>query len=202
MVELLRTLEIRKISLLFFRVCCLEASVLTHWGRRTLRSTGWCAPGCRDWGSRHSSWTSAEALSTPTEPSSRRTCLTSSTWRLRATAASPSPSATCCFRFWRRRQRRDGRRWFEGRGCAVSSPRGMPHPWRCGGGDGGDMFLVSAGGQGHSLERRVSTWVWRLQITFPGGAKLKRESERACYRRAAAGTSAALRIWSRSPENM
>lgn len=25
-----------------------------------------------------------------------------------------------------------------------------PHPWRRGG-DGGDMFLVSAGGQGHSL---------------------------------------------------
>lgn len=109
------------------RVCCLEGSAPTHWGRRTRRLTSSCAPGCRDW-ARLSCWMWAGSLSTLMGPSSYRTCLTSSTWRRQATAPWRSPSVTCCFRYWRRRQRRDGRLWFEGHGRAARLSRGMSHP--------------------------------------------------------------------------
>lgn len=101
------------------RVCCLEVSVPTHWGRRTLRSTGLCGPGCLDWARRLSTWMWAGRSSTLMETSSHRTCLTSSTWRHQVTEASLNPSVTCCFRYWRRHRRRDGHRWYEGRGSSF-----------------------------------------------------------------------------------
>lgn len=116
------------LDLLFCRVCCPEVSVPTHWGRRTPLSMGLCAPGSHDWASRLSSWTWARSSSTPTEPSSHRTCLTSSTWRRRVTVASPSPSANCCFRSWRRRRRRDGHRWCEGLRLHGTAMRGHASP--------------------------------------------------------------------------
>lgn len=75
------------------------------------------------------------------EPSSHRTCTTSSTWHHQATEASPSPSVTCCSRYWRRRQKRDGRRWFECHYSAAHLSRDMSHLllWV----DEGDMSLVS-----------------------------------------------------------
>ena len=125
---------------MFLRVCYLEASVQTLWGRRTPLLTGSCASGYHDW-ARLSTWMWPGISSTLMEPSSHRTCLTSSIWRRRATAASRSPWATCCFRYWRRRRRRDGRRWFEGHGPAAHLPRGMSHSLLLRG-DGGDMSLV------------------------------------------------------------
>lgn len=171
------------------RVCCLEGSVPTPWGRRMLRLTGSCAPGCRDW-ARLSSWMWAGSSSTLTEPSSHRTCLTSSTWRRQVTAAWRSPSATCCFRYWRRRRRRDGRRWFEGRGRAAHLSRGMSHPLPWETGETGETCpwcpeeeglthrgrrhpFVSGPTRGVGSHSWAEGWVWR-------GAE---EGERPHYRR-------------------
>lgn len=100
------------------RACCLEGSGPTRWGRRMLPLTGFCAPGCLVW-ARLSYWMWVGSSSTLMEPSSSRTCLTSFTWHQQVTAPWPSPSATCCFRYWTRRQRRGGRHWFEGRGWTA-----------------------------------------------------------------------------------
>lgn len=65
------------------------------------------------------------------------------------------------------------------------------------------MFLVSAGGQVHALEERGVD----VSVTAPDHIHRWRKAkeggrERACYRVSAGGTNFAVRIWSRSPENM
>ena len=136
------------------RVCYLEESGPTHWGRRTLLLTTSCAPGFHDW-ARLSSWTWAGNFSTQMEPLAHRTCLTTSTWRQQDTAPCPSPSATCCFWCWRRCQRRDGHRWFEGSGQEAHWARGMSH-----------LLVWGRHVSGTWRSRRGSLLRWRW-ATFP-----------------------------------
>lgn len=145
--------RVRTISV-SLRVCCLEGSNPTHWGRRTRRWTTSCAPGCPAW-AKLCSWMWAGGSFTPTEPSTRRTCLTSSTWRRQATAPWRRPSATCCCRYWTRRQRTSARRRFEGRAARLSRDVSHPLLWEA----GWDMSLLSGGGMAHSWGWDTPMWV-------------------------------------------
>lgn len=169
------------------RVCCLVGSVLTLWGRRMLLSMASCAPGCHDW-ARLSYWTWVESLSTLMERSATRTCLTSFTWRWQVTVMCPSPSMTCCSKYWRRCQRRDGHHWFEGRGQAAHLSRGMSHsllwktwetcPWFVGEEGLAHRGMrypdVSEPTRGVGWHSWAEVWVWR--------AAAERERERPHYR--------------------